>query len=164
MVRRKKKRVQPWRAAAREKLRKAALGVVPPTAEELLEPASDDEFEAVADALIELARPYLDAFGDALTEADANRLISEASLAYNKSISGAVSTLGEAESLVERIHGLRERFARMTEIRRTRFAHLRRPILGCKVIFVDRDNISIDLELVSLRRPTDMFQQEPASE
>jgi hypothetical protein len=151
-----KKREPPWLAAARDKLRRPPKPATAPAPEG----ASPDEFEAVADALIEMAGPDLDALGDAITEADAHRLIGEASMAYNAPLFDEIPAAADGESpsakverllglAFEAIPGLRERHARMLDVRRSRFGHLRRPIMSCKVTFVDRDDIAIALELLS---------------
>jgi hypothetical protein len=151
-----KKREPPWLAAARDKLRRQPK----PAAEPAPEGPSTDDFDLVADALIEMAGPDLDALGDAISEADASRLIGEASMAYNAPLFAAFPTAADGESpsakvekllglAFDAIPGLRERHARMLDVRRSRFGHLRRPIMSCKVTFVDRDDIAIALELLS---------------
>ena len=163
-------------ATARAKLRRkfdTRLAAAPHPEPPALAADADDTSKAVADALVEMAAPELDALGDALTESDADRLIGAASQAYNLPLFDQMAHGTETAGTImraalelgfERIPGLRDRFDRMVALRRTRFAHLRQPILECKVSFESPPSFTVVLTLVGKRETELLLRNKSATE
>jgi hypothetical protein len=141
-----KKREQPWMAAARRALHKgsadAPLGRTGAHPEPEAHQGPDEE--AVARALLEMARPELDALGADATDATIEMVVSLAMVAYNDPIlRRAVEATPEVARLAAAVESLHESLfaslpearawlARMLETRSTRFGHLTRPIRDVK--------------------------------
>lgn len=141
--------------AVREKQRKAGL---PPNTQAVPQVLmASDEQVAVAGALLDMAMPDLEALDWNLTSEDANDLFGMAVQAYNGPILEANSseagnaTVAKLQANSQSFHGspgLQGRFERMLEVRRTRFAHLRQPILDCRVGVKADGTLSIGVVLV----------------